>query len=110
MKSQQMQQLFIQFINYVWHVLHVSELHSHLQGALRVAWVGWRGAGQWLVYCGWGGWGVAISEPPPLPDKGLWKQLVISIRQTASFSVSTVKICQSTTYISATVTTFISCR
>jgi hypothetical protein len=28
-------QLFIQFINYVWHLLHVSALHFHLQGAWR---------------------------------------------------------------------------
>jgi hypothetical protein len=27
MKNQQMQQLFIQFINYVWYRLHVSALH-----------------------------------------------------------------------------------
>jgi hypothetical protein len=32
-KNQQMQQLFIQFINYVWYLLHVSALHCHLQGA-----------------------------------------------------------------------------
>jgi hypothetical protein len=28
-----MQQLFIQFINYVWYLLHVSALHCHLQGS-----------------------------------------------------------------------------
>jgi hypothetical protein len=28
-----MEQLFIQFINYVWYLLHVSALHCHLQGA-----------------------------------------------------------------------------
>jgi hypothetical protein len=28
-----MQQLFIQFINYVWYFLHVSALHYHLQRA-----------------------------------------------------------------------------
>jgi hypothetical protein len=33
MKKQQMQQLFIQFINYVWYLLHVSALHCHPQGA-----------------------------------------------------------------------------
>jgi hypothetical protein len=32
-KNQQMQQLFIQFINYVWYLPHVSELHFHPQGA-----------------------------------------------------------------------------
>jgi hypothetical protein len=31
-----MQQLFIQFINYVWYLLHVSVLHCHLQGAVLV--------------------------------------------------------------------------
>jgi hypothetical protein len=32
-RNQQMQQLFIRFINYVWWLLHVSALHCHLQGA-----------------------------------------------------------------------------
>jgi hypothetical protein len=32
-ENQQMQQLFIQFINYVWQLLHISALHCHLQGA-----------------------------------------------------------------------------
>src|SRR5215469_7739666 len=36
MKNQQMHQLFIQFINYVWQLLHVSALHCHLQGAFVV--------------------------------------------------------------------------
>jgi hypothetical protein len=36
LKNQQMQQLFIQFINYVWYLLHVSALHCHPQGALLV--------------------------------------------------------------------------
>jgi hypothetical protein len=35
-KNQQMQQLFFQFINYVWYPLHVSALHCHLQGAFLV--------------------------------------------------------------------------
>jgi hypothetical protein len=29
----QLQQLFIKFINYVWYLLHVSALHCHPQGA-----------------------------------------------------------------------------
>src|SRR5215510_6300616 len=36
MKTQQIHQLFIQFINYVWQLLHVSALHCHLQGAFLV--------------------------------------------------------------------------
>src|SRR5215475_10994811 len=36
MKNQQIHQLFIQFINYVWYLLHVSALHCHLQGAFLV--------------------------------------------------------------------------
>src|SRR5215475_12454289 len=36
MKNQQIHQLFIQFINYVWQLLHVSALHCHLQGAFLV--------------------------------------------------------------------------
>jgi hypothetical protein len=35
-KNQQIQQLFIQFINYVWYLLHVSSLHCHPQGAFLV--------------------------------------------------------------------------
>src|SRR5215510_6363991 len=35
-KIQQMHQLFIQFINYVWWLLRVSALHCHLQGAFLV--------------------------------------------------------------------------
>src|SRR5215469_17368210 len=36
MKNQQIHQLFIQFINFVWQLLHVSALHCHLQGAFLV--------------------------------------------------------------------------
>src|SRR5215469_2012165 len=36
MKNQQIHQLFIQFINNVWQLLHVSALHCHLQGAFVV--------------------------------------------------------------------------
>src|SRR5215469_3617684 len=36
MKNQQIHQLFIQFINYVRQLLHVSALHCHLQGAFLV--------------------------------------------------------------------------
>jgi hypothetical protein len=32
-KIQQIHQLFIQFINYVWYLLHVSALHCHPQEA-----------------------------------------------------------------------------
>jgi hypothetical protein len=32
-----MQQLIIQFINYVWQLLHVSALHCHPHGALRLS-------------------------------------------------------------------------
>src|SRR5215469_64907 len=35
-KNQQIHQLFIQFINYVCYLLHVSALHCHLQGAFLV--------------------------------------------------------------------------
>src|SRR5215469_10632164 len=36
MKNQQIHQLFIQLINYVWQLLYVSALHCHLQGAFVV--------------------------------------------------------------------------
>jgi hypothetical protein len=35
-ENQQIHQLFFQFINYVWYLLHVSALHCHLQGAFLV--------------------------------------------------------------------------
>jgi hypothetical protein len=35
-EDQQIHQLFIQFINYVWYLLHVSALHCHLQGEFLV--------------------------------------------------------------------------
>src|SRR5215510_2703639 len=35
-ENQQIHQLFIQFINYVWQLLLVSALHCHLQGAFLV--------------------------------------------------------------------------
>jgi hypothetical protein len=35
-KNQQIHQLFIQFINYVWYLLHVSALHCHPQGAFLI--------------------------------------------------------------------------
>ena len=35
-KNQQIHQLFIQFINYVWQLLHISALHCHLQGGFLV--------------------------------------------------------------------------
>jgi hypothetical protein len=35
-KNQQMQQLFVQFINYVRYLLHVSELHCHPPGSFQV--------------------------------------------------------------------------
>jgi hypothetical protein len=35
-ENQQIHQLFIQFINYIWHLLHLSALHCHLQGAFLV--------------------------------------------------------------------------
>jgi hypothetical protein len=35
-KKQQMHKLFIQLINYVWYLLHVTALHCHLQGAFQV--------------------------------------------------------------------------
>jgi hypothetical protein len=36
-KNQQINQLFIQFTNYVWHLRHVSALHCHPQCLLRDA-------------------------------------------------------------------------
>src|SRR5215469_2742771 len=37
MKNQQIHQLFIQFINYVWQLLQFSALHCHLQVAFVVS-------------------------------------------------------------------------
>src|SRR5215472_7464429 len=52
-KNQQIHQLFIPFINYVWQLLHVSALHYHLQGAFLVP-SGRRSIEeQSIEYCGW---------------------------------------------------------
>src|SRR5215469_13814284 len=54
MKSQQIHQLFIQFINYVWQLLHVSALHCHLQGAFLVPSERFSIEEQSIEYCGCG--------------------------------------------------------
>jgi hypothetical protein len=51
-KNQQMQ-LFIQFINYVWQLLHVSALRCHLQGAFLVPSERCSIEEQSIEYCGW---------------------------------------------------------
>jgi hypothetical protein len=52
-KNQQIHQLFIQFINYVWCLLHVSALHCHLQGAFLVPSERCSIEEQSIQYCGW---------------------------------------------------------
>src|SRR5215475_1659271 len=54
MKNQQIHQLFIQFINYVWYLLHVSVLHCHLQGAFLVPSERCSIEEQSIEYCGCG--------------------------------------------------------
>src|SRR5215469_9891396 len=54
MKNQQIHQLFNQFINYVWQLLHVSELHCHLQGAFLVPSERCSIEEQSIEYCGCG--------------------------------------------------------
>jgi hypothetical protein len=52
-KSQQMQQLLIQFINYVWYLLHVSALNDHPQGVVLVPSERCSIEEQSMEYCGW---------------------------------------------------------
>jgi hypothetical protein len=52
-KNRQIQQLFIQFINYIWYLLHVSALHCHLQGAFLVSSERYSIEAQSIEYCGW---------------------------------------------------------
>src|SRR5215468_11773286 len=52
MKNQQIHQLFIQFINYLWELLHVSALHCHLQGAFLVPCERCSIEEQSIEYCG----------------------------------------------------------
>src|SRR5215510_6437215 len=54
MKNQQIHQLFIQFINYVWYHLHVSALHCHLPGAFLVPSERCSIEEQSIEYCGCG--------------------------------------------------------
>src|SRR5215468_85679 len=53
MKNQQIHQLFIQFINYVWYLLHVSALHCHLQEAFLVPSERCSIEERSIEYCGW---------------------------------------------------------
>src|SRR5215510_11895207 len=53
MKNQQIHQLFIQFINYVWQLLHVLALHCHLQGVFLVPSERCSIEEQSIEYCGW---------------------------------------------------------
>jgi hypothetical protein len=52
-KNQQMQQLFIQFITYLWYLLHVAALHCHHQGAFLVPYERCSIEEQSIEYCGW---------------------------------------------------------
>src|SRR5215510_633038 len=52
-ENQQIHQLFIQFINYVWYLLYVSALHCHLQGAFLVPSERCSSGEQSIEYCGW---------------------------------------------------------
>src|SRR5215470_16763943 len=52
-KNQQIRQLFIQFINYVWYLLHVSALHCQLQGVFLVPSERCSIEEQSIEYCGW---------------------------------------------------------
>jgi hypothetical protein len=52
-KNQQTHQLFIQVINYVWQLLHVSALHCHPQGAFLVPSERCPIEEQSIDYCGW---------------------------------------------------------
>src|SRR5215467_16143391 len=54
MKNQQIHQLFIKFINYVWWLLHDSALHCHLQGAFLVPFERCSIEEQSIEYCGCG--------------------------------------------------------
>src|SRR5215468_11519578 len=69
MKNQQIHQLFIQFINYVWWLLHVSALHCHLQGAFLVPSERCSIEEQSIEYCGWA---LSISHKAlgTLPEDG----------------------------------------
>src|SRR5215469_12961487 len=53
MQNQQIHQLFIQFINYVWQLLHVSALHCYFQGAFLVPSERCSIEEQSIEYCGW---------------------------------------------------------
>src|SRR5215470_11121316 len=54
MENQQIHQLFIQFINYIWELLYVSPLHCHLQGGFLVPSERCSIENQSIEYYGWG--------------------------------------------------------
>src|SRR5215510_4891030 len=66
MKNQQIHQLFIQFINYVWQLLHVSVLHCHLQGAFLVPSERCLIEEQSIEYCGCGVLCVVTTHNTPI--------------------------------------------
>jgi hypothetical protein len=52
-KNQQIHQLFFQFVNYLWYLLHVTALHCHPQGAFLVPSKRCSIEEQSIDYCGW---------------------------------------------------------
>jgi hypothetical protein len=52
-ENQQIYKLFIQFVNYVWYLLHVSALHCRLQVAFLVTFERRSIEEQSIEYCGW---------------------------------------------------------
>jgi hypothetical protein len=52
-ENQQMHQLLIHFINYIWQLLHASALHCHPQGAFLEPSEGCTIEVQSIEYCGW---------------------------------------------------------
>jgi hypothetical protein len=71
-KTGQMQRLFIQFINYVRYVLHVSALYRHLQGTFLVPSERCSIEEQSIEYCGWACCVLSISQKAlgTLPEDG----------------------------------------
>jgi hypothetical protein len=66
-KDQQIHQLFIQFISYVWYLLHVLALHCHPQGAFLVPserWSFWGAVDRilWMGVLCLVAWCVVISD------------------------------------------------
>src|SRR5215475_13463701 len=88
-ENQQIHQLLIQFINYVWYLLHVSALHCHLQGGFLVPFERCSIEEQSIEYCGCCGVLCLVTWcAPRTTSLDKTRHNIHNILSTAQFSIS----------------------